>query len=93
MDAAKSYDIGIRLRRLAAESQRVPHKVGYLLDSCDLVVVCENHGIAGALELHDFRNEVGRDGLHGCDDARSTLSNQAGSFALNTPCLDSGGEG
>ena len=54
MNSAKRDDIGIRLRRLTAKAKRVTNKVRHLLDGGNLVIVCENHSIAGALKLHDF---------------------------------------
>ena len=65
MNPAKGDHLGVGRRSLSAEPERIPHKIGHLLNSGDLVVVRKDHRMAGSLEFEDFRDQIGRNGCHG----------------------------
>ena len=52
--ARERYDVGVGFLRLARESERVAHIVGYLLDFVAHIVVRQNYGVALFFELQNF---------------------------------------
>ena len=80
MDAAKGDDIGFGFRRAVSEAERIADVVGQLLDLGDLVVVCEDDGVALFFEAADF---VGQ--KHGGTmDPRAAGGNQSASLATSS---------
>ena len=54
MDAAKEDDVGVGLRGLIAQAQRVADEIRDVLDLGHLVIVREDDGVALPFQLRDF---------------------------------------
>ena len=67
MNAAEHDHIRRRFGSLLREAERIPDIIGHILDLRHLVVVCENDGVACALELKQLLAQISSEIL------RSTL--------------------
>ena len=63
MHAAERDHLGVGLRRLLRQTERIPHEVRHILDLGQLVVVSEDHGAA----LRGQRTYLGLQRRHGLE--------------------------